>query len=322
MKTNTEILQELNNIGTLKKIESWIGDALASILFENEAILHAFNANILYYTDIKWGKAINDCFAVCTNERVVFIKPTVFSGIQSEIVLIKNIHSFEAKSSQIILKLVEQSIKVTISNYELTKTFGLILGYITTGRQITLTEIKAENEKYKANLEQIKLQQKAEFDRQIKRILTIVNKVVRHKSFKWWFPVFVIAVILFTAINKNETQDKTNTRYESSISTNQSSNITTTKEARPKLLKKGLFVCTSEENLKEFMNYATNNDMEGIKALIKGKHCLEIPCDCLQYSILDLSFGGVAKVRIWMPGKESDSDIVWTMKNALNEFDN
>jgi hypothetical protein len=38
--------------------------------------------------------------------------------------------------------------------------------------------------------------------------------------------------------------------------------------------------------------------------------------------ILDLSFGGVAKVRIWMPGKESDSDIVWTMKNALNEFDN
>lgn len=256
MKTNTEILQELNNIGTLKKIESWIGDALASILFENEAILHAFNANILYYTDIKWGKAINDCFAVCTNERVVFIKPTVFSSIQSEIVLIKNIHSFEVKSSQIILKVGEQSIKVTISNYELTRTFGLILGYITAGRKITITEIKAENEKYKANLEQIKLEQKEQFERQIKTIFTIINKVVRHKSFKWWFPVFVIA----TAINKNETQDKKNTRYESTINTNQSSDITTTKEARPKLLKKGLFVCTSEENLKEFMNYATNND--------------------------------------------------------------
>ena len=95
----------------------------------------------------------------------------------------------------------EMSIKVSISENHLARNFTLILGYITAGRTITLQEIKLENEQYKAHLAQIKLQKKEQIDKKIKAILAIINKIVKHKSFKWWFSSLIGVVILVCVVN-------------------------------------------------------------------------------------------------------------------------
>ena len=78
MKPHAQTLEELKNLGLFNSFKPWIVDTLANILFENEEILHAFNADLLYYTDIKCEKNELGYFAVCTNERVIFIKKTSF----------------------------------------------------------------------------------------------------------------------------------------------------------------------------------------------------------------------------------------------------
>ena len=56
------------------------------------------------------------CFAVCTNSRIIFLKKTLLANIKSEIIIIKNIQSFETKSSnRILLQVGQRKVEVYIN---------------------------------------------------------------------------------------------------------------------------------------------------------------------------------------------------------------
>ena len=92
--------------------------------------------------------------------------------------------------------------------------------------------------------------------------------------------------------------------------------------AKPKLLKKDTIVCTSKENLASFAQYARNHDVNDMQTMIENQACYIVPCDCLQYEIINTYSADVVKVKVWMPARKSEATTVWTVKKALNEFDN
>ncbi|QED22999.1 hypothetical protein [Candidatus Deianiraea vastatrix] len=92
--------------------------------------------------------------------------------------------------------------------------------------------------------------------------------------------------------------------------------------AKPRLLKKDAIVCTSKENLARFAQYARNHDINDMQTMIENQSCYVVPCDCLQYEITNTYSSDVVKIKVWMPARKSEATTVWTVKKALNEFDN
>jgi len=206
MKPHAQTSEELKNLGLFNSFEPWIIDTLSGTLFDNEEILHTFNSDLVCYSGTRLEKNELGYFTICTNERIIFIKKTSFSGVKSEIVLIKNIQSFETKSNKITIKLGERVMVVNISNQSFIRNFILILGHITAGRTITLQEIKLENEQYNAHLLQIKQQKAGKAMQEQKAFEEGMKKIVTHKSFKWWFPAVIILIIIISIPSKDDTK--------------------------------------------------------------------------------------------------------------------
>lgn len=83
-----------------------------------------------------------------------------------------------------------------------------------------------------------------------------------------------------------------------------------------KPLSENTIVCKSKDALDEFMRYAADGDKDSIKRkLFSTLKCTMIDAG-LQYTILDTSLMGAAKIKIYGDSTPSGR-IAWTMKSAL-----
>jgi hypothetical protein len=94
--------------------------------------------------------------------------------------------------------------------------------------------------------------------------------------------------------------------------------ITLAANAQPsdlKPLKEGI-VCVSEQAQDELMKYAADGDRESMNEEIFNTGKCFVPQKGLKYRVLDISFMGVAKIKIYGKGIPN-GQVVWTMKNEL-----
>ena len=95
--------------------------------------------------------------------------------------------------------------------------------------------------------------------------------------------------------------------------------IYTNANAQPSNLKplsENTIVCKSKDALDEFMRYASDGDKDSIKKkLFSTSKCTMVDAG-LQYTLLDTSIMGAAKIKIYGDSTPSGR-IAWTMKSAL-----
>jgi hypothetical protein len=156
MKTAEQIINELKVLHLFEpfKLHTTEFDALANIIFDDEQILHIFHSNFAYtnYGNIiaKIEKSEFNCFTVCADGRLLFIQHSSFSKINSEIISLKNMVSFECKTDDtVILKIGERNLQIQIRKKEYVQNFITILNSITSGRNITADELINSNDTHK-----------------------------------------------------------------------------------------------------------------------------------------------------------------------------
>jgi hypothetical protein len=204
MKNKELILTELQNLKIFGSVEPWAIDALSDIIFDDEKILHAFHASLSYMREsfvVTFRVERNElgCFAVCTNSRIIFLKKTLLANIKSEIIIIKNIQSFETKSSnRILLQVGQRKVEVYINEKHLVRNFSIILGSVTSGREVNVDDFIKENEKRITDDTAKKEQEQKDAEEAMRKI----KIVVKHKYSKWIILTFVLIGIGFYAYNK------------------------------------------------------------------------------------------------------------------------
>jgi hypothetical protein len=79
-------------------------------------------------------------------------------------------------------------------------------------------------------------------------------------------------------------------------------------------LKGGYGACISEDYFDQFAMAYVNKDNNGVNYLLKNEKCI-ITKSGLKFSLLDRSFTGTAKIRVYVG---NDAFILWTYNENLN----